>query len=138
MKKLNIHPRLVSMVASKIFSRCIVGLMFLLLWKRFWSKGSYMALIEGGMLLLVGAIYLGMAWFNYLKLDGVGSRIFKKRPKKLKAKKHHIQKEMVDYVQEEPDFLEQIDDHQLTVCNLISNLTSAVIFIVPSLVLSFR
>lgn len=130
--------RMIPTTVRKIFARCMVGLAAALVWGRFFNPTPEWTIATHAFFVL-GALFLGMAWFNYLKLDGVGDRLFKKKDKVPRAdrKKKHVQKQMIDFAEEEPDYLDHWEPEQLSFCNLMANATSAVIFLVPALIKTF-
>ena len=126
---------MLSTAAKKIFARCVTGLAVALVWNRFWDDARWT--VTNYACFLLGAWFLASAWFNYLKLDGVGERLMKKKDKApVEKKQKHFQKQMIDYAEEEPDFMEPWDPKQLTFCNLISNLTAGIIFLIPAIITS--
>ena len=87
---------------------------------------------------LIGFIFLAMAWFSYLSLDGMENpltklaSVFTKADKKRTKTANHS-KQMIDFVEEEPVEYEDLDRLEQTACKLVANLFCALFFLLPAI-----
>ena len=96
---------------------------FALVWNRFLNQG-------GGRPLSLPfaactAVFLGLAWFQYLKFDGFSLHYLFED--KREPKKKHPKRDIVDYVDEKITSLADLEEEERTLCRMISNLASAAV-----------
>ena len=90
----------------KAFPRLIVGLLVAGLWNRYANTMQIHQMTQS-IFYLIGFIFLAMAWFSYLSLDGMENpltklaSVFTKADKKRTKTANHS-KQMIDFVEEEP------------------------------------
>jgi len=126
-------PKKLKSVLYKLFRRLITGLVFALLWDRFLNTQKRYLMAEHAFFVL-GAVFFALAWFNYLKMDGV--KIHYLNEKKKAGRKKPKTGFLIDYAEEEPsppsaDF--EYDETEETKTSFISNLLAGICFILPSL-----
>ena len=114
----------------KTVTKSVIVLVICLLWDRFVNVSSSMSLVKDAFF-VVGFIWMLFAWFQYLKLDGYTVQyVFKDKRKK---KEKHVQRDIVDYVDEKIISFEELEEDEKTVVNMFSNLIAGGIFVVISL-----
>ena len=114
----------------KTVTKSIIVLVICLLWDRFVNVSSSMSLVQDAFF-VVGFIWMLFAWFQYLKLDGYTVQyVFKDKRKK---KEKHVQRDIVDYVDEKIISFDELEEDEKTVVNMFSNLITGGIFVVISL-----
>lgn len=97
----------------KAFPRLIVGLLVVGLWNRYANTMQIHQMTQS-IFYLIGFIFLAMAWFSYLSLDGMENpltklaSVFTKADKKRTRTANHS-KQMIDFVEEEPVEYEDLD-----------------------------
>ena len=116
----------------KVVTKSAIVLVLSLLWNQFVNTSNMMSLRKDAFF-VVGLIWVLFSWFQYLKLDGYTFQYMFKDKQKKKEKKH-VQKQMVDFVDEEVVSFDELEDEEKVVVNLLSNLATGLIFVVISLV----
>lgn len=110
--------------SSIIFAICLI-------WDKFVNVSNFRSLTKDAFF-VIGFIWMLFAWFQYLKLDGYTFQyIFREKQKK---KKKHVQKDMVDFVDEEVVSFDELEDEEKVVVNMLSNLATGLIFVLISIV----
>lgn len=124
-----------TLIAQKCVLKAILAFIISFLWAKYIRLSPLMTISEYP-LIFFGAFYLMLAWFNYLKLDGLKINTFANTQKKVKKSKHKT-KQMIDYVDTElqPDV--ELTPKQILQAKLISNVICGVVFIIPSFYLFF-
>lgn len=116
-------------------TRCSVALAAVLVWSRFVE--SPLRTVRDGCL-AAGVILLMMAWFSYLKLDGMKvHHMMEDRKKPRKKRKRLLKGDIADYVDEHIVSFDELDEAEQTACKLAANSGGAVIFFLASLIASF-
>lgn len=112
-------------------TRCSIALALVLVWSRF--VPSVLSGARDGCL-AAGVIFLMMAWFTYLKLDGmmVHHLMEDKRKPKKKAKRR-LRGDIADYVDEHIVSFDELDEREQPACRLAANLIGAALFLIVSL-----
>ena len=110
-------------IVYKCVSRAALAVTALLLWNRFFGKSSHLALLGDGCF-SAGIFFLCMAWFSYLRLDGVRiNRLFDKVQRKKKPRRGNS--DIVDFADEHIVSFDEIDDRERSLCSLAANLICA-------------
>ena len=125
-KEYMIRPLIYKVVtkSSIIFAICLI-------WDKFVNVSNFRSLTKDAFF-VIGFIWMLFAWFQYLKLDGYTFQyIFREKQKK---KKKHVQKDMVDFVDEEVVSFDELEDEEKVVVNMLSNLATGLIFVLISIV----
>ena len=136
-KKYMIRP-----IIYKAFPRIIIGMLVAGLWNRFVNANQWLDML-GDAFMLVGIFFVALAWFSFLRLDGMDNPFTKLLsvfvdPKKKKARMaSRTTRHMVDYADEELTEYEDLSDEEQAACKLAANGLAALFFIVPSLLTYF-
>lgn len=122
-------------IVYKTVTKAVFSLTAVLLWDRYLnSRGRMVAFRDAG--LVAGAFLLGLAWFSYLRLDGMSiHHLLEERPKKKKPVRGTS--DMVDFVDEHIVSYSELSDEERTACNLASSLCSGLLFLIPAVFLTF-
>lgn len=127
------RPYMMRPIVYKAFARFVVGLLPVLLWDRFINKADLMSAGEHGFF-IIGFFLLAMAWFNYLRLDGLGIHHLAEREPKPK-KKNHWHRDIVDFADEKIISFGELESDERTLCKLIANIFVGAVFVVLSILL---
>lgn len=115
----------------KVLTKSSIILVICLLWNKFVNTSNVRSLTEDAFF-VIGLIWVLFAWFQYLKLDGYTFQyVFRG---KQKEKKKHMQKDMVDFVDEEIVSFDELEDEEKVVVNMFSNLITGMIYVLISIV----
>ena len=113
-------------------TRCAVALAAVLVWDRF-VPSSLLAVRDG--CLAAAVILLMMAWFVYLKLDGMMvHHLLEDRRKKKKKSKRLVGGDIADYVDEHIVSFDELEEGEQTACRLAADLLAAALFLAASLI----
>ena len=113
-------------------TRCAVALAAVLVWDRF-VPSSLLAVRDG--CLAAAVILLMMAWFVYLKLDGMMvHHLLEDRRKKKKKSKRRVGGDITDYVDEHIVSFDELEEGEQTACRLAADLLAAALFLAASLI----
>ena len=113
-------------------TRCAVALAAVLVWDRF-VPSSLLAVRDG--CLAAAVILLMMAWFVYLKLDGMMvHHLLEDRRKKKKKSKRRGGGDIADYVDEHIVSFDELEEGEQTACRLAADLLAAALFLAASLI----
>jgi len=128
-------PKKFKPVIYKLLRRFVTGLVFALLWDRFFNTQKRFSMAEHAFFVF-GAVFFALAWLNYLKIDGV--RIHYLNENKKKAGRTRPKTGfLIDYAEEEPSPLDsadsEYDENEETKTALISNLLAGICFMLLSL-----
>ena len=113
-------------------TRCAVALAAVLVWDRL-VPSSLLAVRDG--CLAAAVILLMMAWFVYLKLDGMMvHHLLEDRRKKKKKSKRRVGGDIADYVDEHIVSFDELEEGEQTACRLAADLLAAALFLAASLI----
>ena len=113
-------------------TRCAVALAAVLVWDRF-VPSSLLAVRDG--CLAAAVILLMMAWFVYLKLDGMMvHHLLEDRRKKKKKSKRRVGGDIADYMDEHIVSFDELEEGEQTACRLAADLLAAALFLAASLI----
>lgn len=118
-------------IAQKCLLKALIAIIISFLWARFIRISSSLSIIDYPVIFF-GAFYLMLAWFNYLKLDGLKVLPTTSNDKKLKKPKHKT-KQMIDYVDTELQPNTELSQKDVLLTQLISNLICGIGFVLPSI-----
>ena len=122
-------------VFYKAVARIAVGLTAALLWDRFINSGAHVNMYDRAFF-VIGVLFAGLAWFSYLRLDGIKApRFFKKLPKKAPKRRGG---DIADFVDEELESRGELEGDDLVLCAMAADLVCAVLFILPAVAMAFR
>ena len=130
-KLLKMYSYLIQPTIYKITSRAFLGITFSLLWNHFTNKNETYIMVEKAFC-FVGVVLLTMAWFSYLKLDGISIGMARKGNKG-KDKSGHQSKSIIDFLEEDvtSDELEEEDE---ILSAMIANIFTGICFLIPSII----
>ncbi len=122
-------------IIQKTITKIAIGVLVSILWDRYIRFSDLMTIAEFP-LIFFGAFYYMLAWFNYLKLDGL--RVLP-MPKKKKDARPTVRKtkQMIDYVDTEIQDNPNLDPLEKTKISLISNLICGTLFTLPAFIYLF-
>lgn len=123
----------IEMVRPTIYQgvrRGSIALAVVLLWLRYINHGARNGLSNGTF--AAGAVFLGMAWRYYLRLDGLQMHYMLEE--KRKKPKRHSTADIVDFVDEHIENLDELDDDERLACGLASSLALGILFVAASLI----
>ena len=125
------YSYLIQPTIYKITSRAFLGITFSLLWNHFTNKNETYIMVEKAFF-FVGVVLLTMAWFSYLKLDGISIGMARKGNKG-KDKSGHQSKNIIDFLEEDvtSDELEEEDE---ILSAMIANIFTGICFLIPSII----
>lgn len=126
---LRTYSYLIQPAIYKIISRIFLGVTFSLFWNHFINKNETHIMVEKAFF-FVGVVLLTMAWFNYIKLDGVSMTRIGNRGK---DKTGHKSKNIIDFLEEEvtSDELEECDE---LLSAIIANILTGICFLTLSII----
>lgn len=130
-------PFMIRPTVYKAFPRLIAGLLVAGLWNRYANTMQVHRMTQS-IFYLIGFIFLALAWFSYLGLDGMDNpftklgSVFTKNGKKRTKTANHT-KQMIDFVEEDPVEYEDLDPQEQIACKLVANLFCALFFLLPAL-----
>lgn len=127
-KSYMLHP-MVYQSATKLS----VALALCLVWDRFLNQHQ-VSMVENAFF-VAAAFFFMLAWFQYLRLDGMTiHHLYEERKKPKKKKKVHFTKDIVDFADEKIIPFAELEPEERTVCRLLGDLACGVIFLIPCLI----
>lgn len=133
-KILNIDKRhMVRPMICHAITRLSAGLALALLWDHFVNTE---ALLSVGVhaFFVVGIFLTGMAWFDYLKLDGMHIHHLSVEKSCGRKMKNHHRKAIIDFSDERINSFEELEADEQAVCRLGANLLAGAVFLGLSLI----
>jgi len=128
-------PKRFKPVIYKLLRRFVTGLVFALLWDRFFNTQRHFS-IAGHAFFVLGAIFFALAWVNYLKIDGVKIHYLNENKEKAGRTKPKTGF-LIDYAEEEPSSPDSTDsdydEDEEAKTSFVSNLLAGICFMLPSL-----
>lgn len=124
------QPYMIRPTVYQCATKLSVALVLALLWDRFINVDGIFAMVRDAFL-VVGIFFVMLAWFQYLRLDGLK---LSKASSENKKKKRHITKDIVDFADEKIISFAELDDEERLVCRLLGDVVCGILFLVPSLV----
>ncbi len=116
----------------KIATKSSIVLVLALLWDRFVNTSDYLSMRKD-VFFIIGFIWMLFAWFQYLKLDGYTIQYVFRHKRERKEKKH-IQRDIVDFVDEKIISFDELEEEEKVVVNLLSNFITGLIYVLISLI----
>lgn len=116
-------------ILYKSVFRAAIALVVLLLWNRYVAASD-----RTGLLLLrdgcmtAGILFLGFAWFSYLRLDGflAGWKSGRSQNEQKKKKPKRGNSDIVDFADEHIVSFDELGEEERSACSLAANLVCAV------------
>ncbi|WP_313758757.1 hypothetical protein [Tissierella sp.] len=133
-KLLRIYSYLIQPTIYKIISRAFLGITLSLLWNHFINECETYIMVEK-VFFFIGVVLLTMAWFNYLKLDGVSVGMARKS-REGKDKSSYQSKNIIGFLEGEvtSDELEEKDE---VLSAIIANILTGICFLIPSIIVMY-
>ena len=125
-------PYMLRPILYKTITRFGTGLILAILWDRYLNVKNLFSIADYAFF-TVGFFFLALAWFNYLKIDGLKMKHVNMNEAKKKESWHKI-KAMTDYTQEEPEPMYVIDEKEELIIIFSSNLATGLCFITFSII----
>jgi hypothetical protein len=110
-----------------------IALVLTLLWNQFINKDALFSMIRDAFF-VVGILFFMLAWFQYLRLDGVRIHHLLEGHERPKKKKRHKIMDIVDFADEKIISFDELDEDEKNVCRLLGDLICGIIFTVLALV----
>ncbi|MDO4294872.1 MAG: hypothetical protein Q4D90_01775 [bacterium] len=128
-----LNKTMLRLIGNKVLTYTAAGVVLALLWNRFLNQNAWFSVLEYAFFIL-GSLMLALAWFFYLKWDGLTLQYLNRDfIKKKKEKKKHSRKDMVDFTEEEVDVLDALDDRERDFCRMAAFLVSGLLLLLPAL-----
>ncbi len=125
------QPYMIRPTVYQCITKISIALVLSLLWNRFINKEGYFSVVTDAFLVL-GIFFFMLAWFQYLRLDGVRSSL--KSGKNKETKKNILPtKDIVDFADEKIVSFSELDDDEQIVCRFVGNIICGLLFFVPAL-----
>lgn len=119
------RPYMFRPILYKTITRVSIVAVLMLLWDRYISDGHFSMWQAPAM--LCGAVLLGWAWVNYLRLDGMTIHHLLEEYKNAgKKKKHYGTRSIVDFADERIVSFEELEPEERLFCSMVSNLVLGV------------
>lgn len=126
------QPYMIRPTIYQCATKLSVALVLALLWDRFINVSGMFYVVRDAFL-VAGIFFLMLAWFQYLKLDGM--KVSKtSSEEKNKKKKRHITKDIVDFADEKIISFAELEDEERIVCRLTGDVVCSLLFLIPALV----
>ncbi|NLW16425.1 MAG: hypothetical protein GX033_02030 [Firmicutes bacterium] len=122
-----LKPYLIRPTVYKTFSYFLTALAFALFWHRFVNRAHLYAISHA--FTIIGVCFFAMAWFNYLRLDGV--RLPRWKWPVLRRKPLPFA-DMADYMDEEVISFEELAEEERNRCCLAASIFCGIIFFILS------
>ncbi len=112
---------------NQTFIRCILVILIGLLWERFLDNGSrgFPFILQ-----ILGVVFVLLAWFHYLGLDGIHVLPQKREDADQPPKKRFRLGDMIDFVGENVNPMEDLSRDERSACKLLANLITGILFLV--------
>lgn len=121
-----LHP-----TVYRTVTKMSVALALSLLWDKFFNINRYFSIDYP--LTIVGLIFVILAWFSYLSLDGVRFHHLLERQGRKNRKDYGI-RDIVDYVDEKIISFGELEYEEQTACELVSSFLTGLLSLVFGLV----
>ncbi len=117
----------------KISVRLFLGIVFILAWNKFVKGGASFRMLEKNMFFL-GVVLFVMAWFNYLKIDGMGMS-----SKNDEGGHRANKKGILNYLEEEIKDRDSGDrgDSENLILTAAANVITAFVFLFPAVIMGY-
>lgn len=110
---------LIRPIVYRSFTWGIFALTAALLWERFVGPKSFLS-VKKDIFFIVGIFFFALAWYYYLKVDGVRPpKINIEKPKQ--RKKHWGYGDIIDFADEHVVTFDELDDEEQDLCKLATN-----------------
>lgn len=132
MKKIRsiIKPYMIRPLVYQSVTKLVTALVICLLWDRTLNQSLHYDL-AGSAFFTAGILFFMLAWFQYLRLDGVCAPLM--RGEKKRKTKTHVTKDIVDFADEKIISFGELADEEQMVCRLLGDLLCGGIYLLASL-----
>ncbi len=127
-KKYMIRP-----IVYQWLAKALITVVVALLWNIFFNKGQMLSVVRDAFFVF-GFIWLMLAWFQYLKLDGFTFRHYMEERKNKGQKKNHWKKDIADYTDEDVVSFHDLDGDEKSGVRLASDGILAVILLIIAII----
>lgn len=125
------QPYMIRPTIYQCATKLSVALVLVLLWNRFINVDGVFNVVRDAFL-VVGIFFFMLAWFQYLRLDGL--KVSKTSAEGKKKKRRHITKDIVDYADEKIISFAELEDEERIVCGLTGDVVCGLLFLIPALI----
>lgn len=125
------QPYMIRPTLYQCATKLSIALVLALLWNRFLNVDGVFSVVRDAFL-VAGLFFIMLAWFQYLRLDGL--KISRTSAEDKKKKKRHITKDIVDFADEKIISFAELDDEERIVCRLLGDVVCSLLFLLPALV----
>jgi len=139
MKKIRslLTVELIRPTVYRTVSKCAIMLTLVLLWDRYINNVELPVARDA--CFVAALVFFGLAWLAYLRLDGLKLPHLTEEQKKLREerkrrKRRPLTGDIVDYADEHIVPFDELSEEGQMACTLLSNLVSAVVFLIPCLI----
>ena len=130
-KHISFEPRLRRAVLYQVFTRYVSCLCFALLWDFLFNKDRLRPVSTA--FLLFAAVFAVLAWTAWLRLDGLSVPKLDRRLFRRRKTPERAYGDLIDYVDEDIVTFDDLDDEEKDQCLVLSNLITAALFLITSL-----
>ncbi len=118
-----------SSIIQKLVVRLLITLIISFAWMKVFKIQYFQAMINYP-IVFFAFLFITLAWFNYLKLDGLLVPTNYQKMKNDSSKKHKT-KQMIDYVETNINQDTQLSKTQQMQCKLYANLICGILLLIP-------
>lgn len=115
----------------KTVTKLLICVTLVLLWDRFLNSAGFPVAQYG--CFCVGGIVVLLAWFEYLRLDGMVVHHLDENIRK-KPKERHRSKDIADFVDEKIISYSELEPEERCMCRLLSDLVCGGLLLIPGIV----
>lgn len=119
---------LIEPIIYKTFARFIIFLTLGLLWNRFVNDLFPATYVFG----ILAILFFILAWFAYLRMDGIKVPKLERKLLDHRKKPPIMYGDMSDYVDEDRDPFEELEENEKELCILIADILCGIIFLIIS------
>lgn len=109
-----------------------VALAVALVWERFVQVKSFLS-VRRDIFFIIGVFFLALAWFSYLKIDGIRPPKLKNDSEKRKTKRFGYG-DIIDFADEHVVTFDELSDEEQDLCKLATNIILGCVFLLTSFI----
>lgn len=114
----------------KTVTKLVICIVLVLLWDRYLNTGGFPVAQYG--CFCIGGIVVLLAWFEYLRLDGMIVHHLNDDIRK-KKKERHRSKDIADFVDEKIISYSELEPEERCMCRLLSDLFCGGLLLIPGI-----
>ena len=107
-----------------------IALTAALVWERFVGMKSFLS-VGRDVFFMIGVFFLALAWFSYLRIDGIRAPKIKTENFKRKPKRFGYG-DIIDFADEHVVTFDELSDEEQDLCKLATNFLLGVLFLLTS------